>query len=77
MKFLNVCDLLIESRQNLSNVVCLNIEKGLFRLNAKDIKSAFPLNAKNLKNSAIHGNIFISRDVIYNQRQEQTCRRHF
>ena len=60
-KFLDVCDLLIESGPNLSNVASLKIEKDLLRLNAPtwDIKSA----QCREKNHVTHGTIFISCDL--------------
>ena len=47
MKFMDACNLLIESWPNLSNV-CFNIESGLFRLNVptRNIKSAIVFNAR-------------------------------
>ena len=72
VKFLDVYDFMMESMPNLSNVACLNIEKDLFRLDVRtrNIKSAILFNANNLKNHFIRGNIFMSRDLAYSQRQE-------
>ena len=68
---------LVGSPIQLSDVVCIDGENGLFRAKIQNTETRQKLldSAKNLKNSQNYSSVFISRDLTYNQRQSLIARR--
>ena len=61
----------------LSEVVCIDAEKGLFRAKVVEVEARRKLldAAKNLKNSQQFSSVYINRDLTYKQRQSLMARR--
>ena len=62
---------------SLSEVVCINADKGLFHAKVLDSDARRKLldSAKNLKNSAQFSTVYINKDLTYRQRQTLIARR--
>lgn len=75
--FENLSTELMGSPVLLSDVVCLNAEKGLFRAKISDGDARRKLLdlAKNLKHSAQYSSVYLNRDLTYKQRQSLIARR--
>ena len=68
---------LVGSPVQLSEIVCINAEKGMFRGKVVDFEARRKLldSAKYLKNSLQFSSVYISRDLTYKQRQSMIARR--
>lgn len=68
---------LVGSQIQLSDVVCINADRGLFRARVTDVESRQKLldSAKNLKNSPLYSTVYINKDLTYKQRQSLIARR--
>ena len=74
--FDRVCNHLVGSVIPVTNVVCINKDRRLFRANILDDETRKNLldNARSLRDSQF-SNVFINRDLTYKQRQELKARR--
>ena len=68
---------LLGSPVQLTDVVCIDADRGLFRAKISDTEIRRKLldSAKNLKNSTQYSSVFINRDLTYKQRQTLISRR--
>ena len=68
---------LVGSPVQLSRVVCIDAEKGLFRARVEDAEVRRKLldSAKNLKNSQQYSSVYINKDLTYKQRSSLIARR--
>ena len=75
--FSNLCTNLTGSPYDPDDVHCINRDTGMFRVKVADlsVRDELILNAPKLKDLHQYKHIFISRDLTYNQRQEQRARR--
>ena len=77
VKFKELCQLLINREVNLTDVVCINGDKGLFRAKIENaqVRRALLQEAHKLKQSQSFASVYLHRDLTYSQRQELRSRR--
>ena len=75
--FEGVCGEIVDTTPQLSEVICLNENTGMFRVKISnaEARKKILLNAVKLKDSSRYKHVYISRDFTFRQRQEQRAAR--
>ena len=76
-KFKVVLQFLLGSEPQVSNIYCISADKKIYRVTFSDKATRVNIMnvARNLKDSAEHKHIFISRDLTFSQREELRSKR--